>query len=106
MTRSLLENEAPEFVSDLEERLKARQLVKMLVVLRARANLSQLELAKRIGCGQSRISKLENGVDSDVSFGDVWGYLQATGHAATLVVVPKIQSKRRKQPSDGIRVIV
>jgi transcriptional regulator with XRE-family HTH domain len=106
MTRSLLKNDAPEFVSELEERLKARQLVKMLVVLRARADLSQMELAKRIGCGQSRISKLENGVDSDVSFGDVWEYLQATDHAATFIVLPKSKSKRRKPTAACIRVFV
>ena len=106
MTRDLLKDESPEFVSGLEERLEARQLVKMLVVLRTRANLTQVQLAEKIGCGQSRISKLENGMDSDVSFGDVWNYLQATDHAATFIVLPKSQSKRRKQTTAGIRVFV
>ena len=56
---------------DFEARLHERQLVKLLDILRAFAGMSQKELAAKLGCTQSKISKLESGVDADLRFGDI-----------------------------------
>jgi transcriptional regulator with XRE-family HTH domain len=78
----------PDFVGELSEQLKERELVKTLAILRTRAELSQKELAIKAGCKQPRISKLESGADADVRFGDVLAYLKATGHEARVVFLP------------------
>lgn len=87
MVRDLLADE-PGVVAEFEARLDKRQLVKSLAVIRARAGLSQQELAAKMGCSQSKISKIERGVDADLGFGDVEAYLRATGHEAKIFVVP------------------
>jgi transcriptional regulator with XRE-family HTH domain len=87
MVRDLLADE-PGFVKEFETRLSNRQLVKSLAVIRARAGLSQKELAAKMGCSQSKISKLESGIDADLKFGDVAAYLQATDHEAKIFLVP------------------
>ena len=87
MARDLLAGE-PEFVADLEARLHERQLVKSLAIVRARAGMTQKELAGKLGCTQSKISKLESGVDADLRFGDIAAYLEAVEHEAKIFVIP------------------
>jgi len=89
MARDLLSDD-PDFVTEFETRLSNRQLVKSLSVIRARAKLSQQELASRMGCSQSKISKIESGIDSDLRFGDIEAYLKATSHEAKICVVPQL----------------
>ncbi len=91
MARDLLSDD-PEFVAEFELRLANRQLVKSLAVIRARAKLSQQELASKMGCSQSKISKIESGVDADLRFGDIEAYLKATSHEAKIFVVPHLQT--------------
>ncbi len=87
MARDLLSGD-PDFVAEFETRLSSRQLVKSLSIIRARAKLSQQELASRMGCSQSKISKIESGIDADLRFGDIEAYLKATSHEAKIFVVP------------------
>ena len=60
-----------------QARQEKAQLVKHLVYLRNRSNLTQAQLAKKIGCTQSRISKIENSDDENLSIGDLKAYLFA-----------------------------
>ncbi len=87
MVRDLLADDV-EFVSQFETRLASRQMVKSLAVVRARAGLSQQELAVKMGCTQSKISKVESGVDADLKFGDIEAYLKATDHEAKIFLTP------------------
>ena len=84
MVRDMFGVEDPEFVEKFEERSRRRALVRALSVLRNRASLSQKELAQKMGCGQPKISKLESGVDADLSVRDILGYLEATGFEAKI----------------------
>ena len=84
MVRDLLGDEDPKFVARFERASRARDLIRMLSVLRNRSHLSQKELAEKMGCGQPRISKLESGTDADVSVHDIIGYLRATGSQAKI----------------------
>ena len=83
LARDLLADE-PEFVADLEARLHERQLVKSLAIVRARAGMTQKELAAKLGCTQSKISKLESGVDADLRACNIAVYLEAFGHEAPI----------------------
>jgi predicted XRE-type DNA-binding protein len=50
----------------LERYIEARKVVNQLVALRCSKGLTQVEVAKRMGCGQSRVSKIERSTDHQV----------------------------------------
>lgn len=54
-------------------------IVRRLVALRAGAGMTQTDLAKKLGCTQSRISKIEASKDEDITLGVIRDYVQATG---------------------------
>ena len=87
MARRLARDKA--FSDKLEKRIADRKIVKQLVALRSAKSLSQAEIAKAMGCTQSRISKLESGVDSDLRLGDLENYLDALGLASRVLVARK-----------------
>src|SRR5579875_602726 len=89
MVRSLSEDRA--FADEFEKRLSRRQLIKILTILRSRANLSQQELAEKLKCTQSKVSKLENSDDTDIRFGDLMDYVEAVDHEMRIFLVPKRQ---------------
>ena len=61
------------------ESLAAESLVvHQLVQLRVRAGFTQSELAKKIGCTQSRISKVEASRDEEIPLGVIRDYVKAT----------------------------
>jgi transcriptional regulator with XRE-family HTH domain len=90
MVRSLSDD--PGFADEFAKRLSHRQLIKALIVLRTRAGLSQQELAQKLGCTQSKISKVESGNDEDIRFGDLVDYASAIEHEMRILLVPKNQT--------------
>jgi transcriptional regulator with XRE-family HTH domain len=90
MVRDLLADD-PDFVKEFESRIAGRELVKALMIVRCRAGLTQQQLAEKISCGQSKLSKLESGFDADLRFGDVIAYLKATGCSLKLSILPHVQ---------------
>ena len=61
----------------VDEEICCSQLVNTLLQLRIEKGISQKELAKRIGCDPSKISRLEAGNDLQLRMGDVMQYLSA-----------------------------
>ncbi len=57
--------------------IKGRSLAKFLFYLRCDQDLSQNQLAKKIGCSQSRISKIEHSHDRDLTIQDLLDYGKA-----------------------------
>lgn len=55
------------------------RLIDQLIVARARAGYTQSQLAKKMGCSQSRISKFEDSQDAELTLGDLQAYAQAVG---------------------------
>ncbi len=75
MARGISEDKA---VADaIEKRIAERQIVKHLMSKRAALGLSQADIAAKMNCSQSRISKLENGLDDDIRLGDFHAYISA-----------------------------
>lgn len=62
---------------DVEKRISSRQIIKQLLTMRASRDMSQKDIAEKLGCTQSRVSKLENGTDDELRLGDLTGYLKA-----------------------------
>lgn len=54
--------------------IKGRLLAKFLFYLRCEHGLSQKELAEKIACSQSRISKIEHSLDKDLTIQDLLDY--------------------------------
>ena len=54
-------------------------LVDQLVLARVAAGFTQAQLASKMRCTQSRISKLEDSADADLRLGDIQAYAQAIG---------------------------
>jgi transcriptional regulator with XRE-family HTH domain len=78
-----------EFVDTLKDRLSRRRIVKTLAALRAARGLSQGDVAKKLRCTQSRISKLENGYDDELRVGELKDYAEGLGLELQLALLPK-----------------
>jgi ribosome-binding protein aMBF1 (putative translation factor) len=63
----------------MKRRLKHTEVVDQLVLARLRAGLSQTDLAERLNCTQSRISKIEDSLDVELSLKDIYDYAGAVG---------------------------
>lgn len=57
-----------------------------LTILRAKADLSQAEMAKKMGVSQSFISKLEVASNDQIKFGDFNKFVNALGYDTTLTI--------------------
>ena len=82
-------SEDKTFAEEFEEQASRRELVKALFVLRCSANMSQKDVAERMGCTQSRVSKLESGTDDDLGLGDLQAYAAALGLETRIVLARK-----------------
>jgi len=69
-----------------------------------RERLTQAQIAERIGCTQSRISKLEGSVDRDLSLGEIFDYVKATGSQVSIGIgKPLTHVQSVKADAAGIR---
>lgn len=71
------------------EYIKARQLSRMLTVMRAQKKMSQKQAAEKLGWSQGRISKLETKEDRQISIGDLLDYSDTLGMEMSLVFLPR-----------------
>jgi transcriptional regulator with XRE-family HTH domain len=77
------------YADELNEHLSRRTIIRKLLALRGAKGLSQGDIAAKLGCTQSRISKLESGTDADLSLRDFEGYAAALGFNIKIVIVDK-----------------
>jgi len=77
MVRDITKDEA--FTDGLEKTIRERVLLDHLMAKRAAADLSQKDIADQMNCSQGRISKLENGKDSQMTIGEFQQYANILG---------------------------
>jgi transcriptional regulator with XRE-family HTH domain len=87
MVRNVSEEQS--FADDFEGRMRERQVVKALLMLRAAKGLNQQDIAERLNCTQSRISKLESSSDGDIRLADLCGYASALGLSVEIILMKK-----------------
>lgn len=80
------------FAEAFDKQVAERQVIKLLISLRALADKSQGDIAKTMGCSQSRISKLESGKDGDLRLEDFQAYLTALGYDMKIVIGKREQT--------------
>ncbi len=67
-------------VADAVRQLSAKtRLIDELILARVAAGLTQAQLAAKLRCSQSRISKIEDSQDADLSLGDIRAYARIVG---------------------------
>ncbi len=64
-------------IKAVEKFIKERSLAKHLIVLRCQHNMTQKELADKIGCTQSRVSKIESSMNREIVVADLLDYAKA-----------------------------
>jgi len=69
----------PELEKEVQDRHNKTRLIRCLIGLRAKSGMSQAEVAKKMNCSQSRVSKIEHGLDEDISIGELNAYSKAVG---------------------------
>ena len=77
-----------EFVSDLDQTLTNRKTARRLSALRVLKKVSQAEVAKAMGCTQSKVSKLESSDDDRWTIEDMRSYSKAIGFKTHLGIIP------------------
>ena len=87
-----------ETADNFDKYQSERRLVNGLVVVRCAKDVSQAELAAKMGCGQSKVSKMESSADFDLSFGDIVKYASALKQSVHIAFSPV-----RTKGSDHIR---
>ncbi len=55
------------------------RLIDQLIIARVAAGLTQAQMAAKFRCSQSRISKIEDSQDADLSLGDIQAYARIVG---------------------------
>ncbi len=75
-----------------------RRVVSKLASMRTAKGITQAEFARRAGCTQGTVSKLEAGVDADVTLANIEAYAKSTQSEITLLI-----SDRGKSLADQIK---
>jgi predicted transcriptional regulator len=73
--RDILDDE--ELSESFEQQLRSRRVVKALVSLRVSKGVTQQDVADVLDCTQSRISRIENGLDADLRMSELAAYAKA-----------------------------
>ncbi len=63
-----------EFAKEVCENIDSKNIVKQLIVLRTKGNLSQEQLATLLKWSTERIIKIEEGMDKDLTLSDIVDY--------------------------------
>lgn len=82
--------------NDINKKIADHSLAKGLTILRTKADLSQAEMAKKMGVSQPCISRLEYAKNDQIKLGDLTKYVAALGYETTLII-SKPQKHRTKR---------
>lgn len=66
-------------VREFDRHIKGAVIVNALIRTRAAAGMTQADVAERMTCTQSAVSKLEHAADAELTLQDIASYLHATG---------------------------
>lgn len=75
-----------EIVKGVEKNIKNHSISQGLTTLRAKADLTQSEMAKKMGVSQSFISKLEVASNDQIKLGDFDKFVSTLGYELTITV--------------------
>jgi len=74
-----------QLADSVKKRIAQRQIVKALFAMRSAKGIPQSSIAKALGCTQSRVSKIENGFDGDLTLSELEAYARTLEQDVCLV---------------------
>ena len=77
-----------DFAAAFETYQSDRLLITALTVIRGTNEVTQTELAERMRCAQSKVSKMEASTDADLNVGDVIEYVKGLNQSARITFTP------------------
>lgn len=86
-------DEAKSIVADMHEHRRATATISQLALNRVKQGLTQREVANRMGVSPSKVSRMEDSVDADLSYEDIQRYSDALGLRPTIVLEVKEQPR-------------
>jgi transcriptional regulator with XRE-family HTH domain len=98
MIRDLTDDE--EAIEAVDQALARQWIMGRLMATRAANGLSQGDIAVKMECSQSRVSKMENSADDDLRYGDMREYAELVDCTLISAVLPKNMS-----PVDEIKCL-
>lgn len=75
-----------KIAKETNEHIKNHSISQNLTILRAKTNLSQSEMAKKMNTSQSFISKLESASNDQIKIDDMCSYLATLGYETTITI--------------------
>lgn len=81
-----------EHANELGDQMRSRRVIKALCGLRTVRGVTQQDIANQLGTTQSKVSKLENGVDADLRFRELEAYAKSTDSDVTILISPRGKS--------------
>ncbi len=75
----------PEIESRVDQLIDKSQVIRILTEGRLARKMTQHDVAQRMGCNQSKVSRIEDGYDDDLTFGDMKRYLNAVDLEFTMM---------------------
>jgi len=77
--------EAERFVEGMHAHRQVTATISELVLNRVKQGLTQREVARRMGVSPSKVCRMEDSVDADLSYDDIQRYSDALGLRSTVV---------------------
>lgn len=96
LDKLLKKNLSQEDYKSTKEYSAKRVFSKQLYAMRVKAGLSQAQMAKKVGCGQPKISKIEEKEDALITMEDLRNYCQALDYNI------EVHFHRRKTLADHV----
>ena len=75
-----------DIVKKVDEEIENHSLSKNLTILRIKNNLSQAEMAKKLGVSQPWVSRIEYASNDQIKLGDLNKYLAVLGYETTITI--------------------
>jgi transcriptional regulator with XRE-family HTH domain len=86
------------------QKIAGAQIVNAMIRSRAAAGLTQAEVAQKMNCTQSAVSKLEHSSDAELTLQDIASYLRATGGRLNIAVGKQANRVERiKELATGLK---
>jgi transcriptional regulator with XRE-family HTH domain len=86
------------------QKIAGAQIVNAMIRSRAAAGLTQAEVAQKMNCTQSAVSKLEHSSDAELTLQDIATYLRATGGRLNIAVGKQANRVERiKELATGLK---
>jgi transcriptional regulator with XRE-family HTH domain len=80
---------SPALIEAYKDKVEETRLIKRLIEMRQNRSKTQKDISAALGCTQSRISKIESGVDADLTIGYLQQYAAALQFKLVMTFVAK-----------------